>query len=27
LQHFSVLEALADPGHRIHALASDLMMA
>jgi arylformamidase len=27
LQHFSVLEALANPSHRIHALASDLMMA
>jgi arylformamidase len=27
LQHFSVLEALANPGHRIHALASELLAA
>jgi hypothetical protein len=27
LQHFSVVEALANPGHRIHALASELLAA
>ena len=27
LQHFSVVEALANPGHRIHALASELIAA